>query len=236
MLQAKDLNPGYEPTHDLDRDLRFLEITRTKYDFELLPVSDMPLLLQKGVFDRTFSIVSNGSQRSKSIDEEVKSKSVKYAYVTHADGRYALGALALARSLEKVSKYKLIVMYSEPEAMHFLGHLKNVELRYVDKITNPFDHGQSRFQATFTKLRVFEIEGYDKLTFIDSDAVVLKNIDDLFEMTGFNAAPDLGMSLPDAKPTFNSGVFSFDPNTVDFIDILRASFVYESDDGEIRDF
>lgn len=232
-LKEKDLQPGYEPHHDIDRDLRFLETVRSKYDFELLPISDMEVLNRVGVFDGRFSIARK-APAAKWISDTPTEK--KFAYVTHAEGRYALGALALARSLEKTSPHKLIVLHSDEYAPHYLGHLPNVELRYVNKITNPSTKGQSRFAGTYTKLRAFEIKGYDRLTFIDSDAVVLKDVDDLFEGVGFCAAPDLGLQPVPAIKNFNSGVFSFSPKDIDFSDMLNASMSFDSDDGGDQGF
>ena len=234
-LEEKDLCPGYEPHHDMDRDLRFLEITRSIYDFELLPASKMDILEQCGVFDRSFSISTRRSSRSVAMLPSYKNER-RCAYVTHADGRYSLGAMALARSLQKNSNYKLIVMYSEPDAPHYLSHLPNVELRYVDKIQNPNKHGQVRFASAYSKLWVFDIAGYDRLTFIDSDAVVLQNVDDIFQRKGFWAAPDLGLDPVKAKGQFNSGVFSFDTKAVDFRDVLSATPSYESSDGGDQGF
>ena len=233
-LKDKDLKPGYEPSHDIDRDLRFLETVRAKYDFELLPASDMEVLEKSGVFDRTFSVATKS--RSLAAKAPATPAGRRYAYVTHADGRYGLGAIALARSLERHSDHKLIVLHSDEFAPHYLSHVPNVELRHVDRIMNPSREGQSRFSATYTKLRVFEIEGYDRLTFIDSDAVVLQPIDDLFEASGFCAAPDLGLEPVPAKRSFNSGVFSFDTARTDFAHILNSSLSFQSDDGGDQGF
>lgn len=232
-LKEKDIKPGYEPHHDIDRDLRFLETVRAKYDFELFPVSDMEVLDSAGVFDGRFSIARKAPAEKRIFDSFAEKK---FAYVTHVEGRYALGALALARSLERTSPHKLIVLYSDEYAPHYLGHLPNVELRYVNKIANPSTKGQGRFANTYTKLRAFEIKGYDRLTFVDSDAVVLKGVDDLFEGDGFCAAPDLGLAPVPAVKTFNSGVFSFSPKDIDFADMLNASMSFDSDDGGDQGF
>jgi len=48
---------------------------------------------------------------------------------------------------------------------------------------------------------------YDKMVYVDSDAMVLKNCDELFDYPELSAVPD--MSWVDI---FNSGVFVFKPN------------------------
>ena len=60
---------------------------------------------------------------------------------------------------------------------------------------------------TFTKINCWLLENYSKCVFLDSDIVVLQNIDDLFEREEFSAAPDAGW--PDC---FNSGVFVYRPS------------------------
>ena len=50
-----------------------------------------------------------------------------------------------------------------------------------------------RFGAAYTKLRAFELEGLDKVVFLDADTVVLQNVDDLFDRPAIAAAPDFFM-------------------------------------------
>jgi len=62
---------------------------------------------------------------------------------------------------------------------------------------------------------------------LDSDIVVLKNIDDLFEREEFSAAPDAGW--PDC---FNSGVFVYRPSKETFTKLVQfASQQNASFDG-----
>ncbi len=198
-LQDKDVAAGYENKHSLDLDLHFLRAIRDQYDFELVGLSKMDILAP--FLDR---------QEARAAEKPLTSSGMKgNIYVTLADGRYAIGAMALARSLAAVSDVPLLVMHTDPYTPRLLAHLPNVSTLKVDPVDNPHTHGQSRFAGTFTKLRVFDLLDYDRITFVDADCVLLKCIDDLFAHEGFLAAPDWGTELHIA---FNSGVFSFTPS------------------------
>jgi glycogenin glucosyltransferase len=78
---------------------------------------------------------------------------------------------------------------------------------------------------TFTKINCWLLEQYSKCVFLDSDCVVLRNIDDLFQREELSASPDAGW--PDC---FNSGVFVYRPSKetyrklVEFANQQDASF------------
>lgn len=63
----------------------------------------------------------------------------------------------------------------------------------------------------FVKLRLWELEQYRKVVFLDADALVVQNIDRLFDFPEFVAAPNLYESLADFH-RMNSGVFVAEPN------------------------
>lgn len=80
---------------------------------------------------------------------------------------------------------------------------------------------------TFTKINCWLLEQYEKCVFLDSDCVVLRPIDDLFQREEFSAAPDAGW--PDC---FNSGVFVFKPSKETFRQLMNfASQQNSSFDG-----
>lgn len=201
-LQEKDVTAGYENKHSLDLDLHFLRAVRSNFDFELIGLSHMEILAP---------FLDRSAQKTLSVTRESSEPLHKHKkiYTTLADGRYAIGAMALARSLAKVTDIPLLVLHSDPQVPRLLAHIPNIITKSVEPLANPHTHGQARFALTFTKLQVFKLTEFDRITFIDSDAVVLKNIDDLFEMNGFWAAPDWGVNL---NAQFNSGVFSFTPS------------------------
>lgn len=81
--------------------------------------------------------------------------------------------------------------------------------------------------VTFSKLHVWKMVEYTKCVFLDADALVLSNVDDLFERDEFAAAPDIGW--PDL---FNSGVFVAAPNIATFSALVNLAKTEGSYDGE----
>ncbi len=72
----------------------------------------------------------------------------------------------------------------------------------------------------FVKLRLWELEQYEKVVFLDADTLVVQNIDRLFDYPEFAAAPNLYESLADFH-RLNSGVFSAKPDRRTFDSMLE---------------
>ena len=72
---------------------------------------------------------------------------------------------------------------------------------------NPLDN--------FCKLRLWELEQFDKVVFIDADAIVIRDISKLFHYPEFSAAPNLYETLADMH-RLNSGVFVARPSRKTF--------------------
>ncbi len=138
----------------------------------------------------------------------------KQAYVTlvtNAD--YAMGALALVRSLRLTgADADLVVMHTggtPAEALEPLAALGALlvpaELLPTSDAFNerhqrarlhanaPFTKGNKPAFHTpldnFAKLRLWQLTEYERVVFIDADAVVVRNIDRLFGYPEFSAAP-----------------------------------------------
>ena len=93
-------------------------------------------------------------------------------------------------------------------------------------------HGQAPFTKgrkpdfhtpldNFVKLRLWQLEDYTRCVFIDADAIVLRNIDELFDYPEFSAVPNVYESLADFH-RLNSGVFLAAPSAAAFADMLRT--------------
>ena len=86
----------------------------------------------------------------------------------------------------------------------------------VDQL-NSDDHkhlqlsSRPEWEITLMKIKCWLLNRYSKCVFLDSDCVVLRPIDDLFERKEFSASPDAGW--PDR---FNSGVFVYRPSKETF--------------------
>jgi len=142
------------------------------------------------------------------------------AFVTLVSGDYHHGARALARSLAKVSDIPLVVMCPPGADVAALAR-SGITTVEVPEIINPHTHfgaTQSRFAATFTKLNAFRLDFLDRAVFVDSDAIVLRPIDHLFDLEGFWAVRDRDFARE--LPGFNSGVFAYAPDPAMFDDMM----------------
>lgn len=157
--------------------------------------------------------------------------------VTNPD--YVLGATALVRSLKLTgTDADLVVMHTggvDEAALQPLAAL-GTRLYRADLLPtsdafnerhrrarihagNPFTKGRKPDFHTpldnFAKLRLWELEEYERVVFIDADAVVVRNIDRLFLYPEFSAAPNVYEGLADFH-RLNSGVFVAKPSRVTF--------------------
>jgi inositol 3-alpha-galactosyltransferase len=118
----------------------------------------------------------------------------KYAYTTLITrGSYLAGVIILAHTLRKQgSRYPLVVYYtsgvsdSAVQALEMEKEPLNLILEKVDLLLPPA-HVKTwliaeRFTDTWTKLRVFELFGYDAVCYLDADmAIFNRSMDCVFE-------------------------------------------------------
>lgn len=157
--------------------------------------------------------------------------------VTNAD--YVMGATALARSIRlSGSLADIVVLHTEAVNAEQLTILEEFACRLVEvdhlPLSDAFNmrhaRGNLHSAAPFTKgrkplfhspldnfckLRLWQLMDYRTCVFIDADAIVLKNIDRLFDYPEFSAAPNVYESLADFH-RLNSGVFVARPSLATF--------------------
>ena len=106
-----------------------------------------------------------------------------------------------------------------------------LEIIEVPAIPNPNDkvHVKGWVNAGYTKLHVFNLTRFRKVVYIDADALVLENIEDLFARPGpVAAAPDV---FPPDK--FNAGVMVVTPSAGLFADMrARIGDLLSHDGGD----
>jgi lipopolysaccharide biosynthesis glycosyltransferase len=264
-LSAKDMAPGYEPAHSIDTDLAFLRGCIAEFpDARLYNLSDSANLAtyvpaptrlngpsmaelppaQLGESKERVVVTLRPSGRAKPVVvhaapdrrlwREIDGR--RCAYVTVVAGNYHHGARALANSLRETTDVPLLALCTA-DANKIALAASGIHVVDIPEIANPNLPGtfQRRFGTTYTKLNVFRLDFLDRIVYLDSDTVVLKNIDDLFEGTGFAAAPDAGIERP-SPDTFNSGVFAADPSFELFEELLRRLPYTPSKDGGDQGF
>jgi len=124
---------------------------------------------------------------------------------------FSPGAEALLFSLRKTTTKATLVVLVTPEVS---ARVRRVLGRAADSvvdvlpISNPHaTHVAGWADAGFTKLRIWQQTQFDRIVYVDADAVVVDNIDELFALdVAFAAAPDV---FPPDK--FNAGVLVIKP-------------------------
>ncbi len=157
-----------------------------------------------------------------------------FAYATLATNPdYALGALALARSLRSVgARHSLLVLATE--GADRLDELEREGCRilpvrrpafseaFVERHARAALHREAPFIKgdkpgfhdpldNFCKLHLWRLTEYRKIVFIDADALAVKPCDRLFEYPAFSAAPNVYEALADFG-RMNSGVLVAAPD------------------------
>ena len=167
----------------------------------------------------------------------------KFAYATLVTGAdYAIGALALARSLRAVdSAWPLVALCTdaagdlralEAEGCRLL-RVKQPPLSAAFRARHeraalhrraPFEKGgKPNFHVpldNFCKLHIWQLTDYQRVVFLDADTLVVKNIDKLFGYPEFSAAPNLYETLADMH-RLNSGVFVAAPAAATYRSMLE---------------
>ena len=165
------------------------------------------------------------------------------AYVTLVTNEdYGLGALALARSLKRAGAQVPLVVLATSGAGR-LGELEAEGCRIVEAPALPLStafrerHGRTSLHAAapftkggkpafhdpldnFAKLRLWELDEYERVVFLDADSIVVRNIDRLLDYPEFSAAPNLYETLGDFH-RLNSGVFVAKPSKATFERMLE---------------
>ncbi|MDZ5698032.1 glycosyltransferase [Chelativorans sp. M5D2P16] len=162
--------------------------------------------------------------------------------VTNAD--FAKGATALVRSLKlSGTRADIVVMHTGGVGEADLAPIAalGATLRQIELLPtsdafnarhareeihgrNPFTKGEKPAFHTpldnFAKLRLWQLTDYERVVFIDADAIVIRNIDRLFSYPEFSAAPNVYESLADFH-RLNSGVFVARPAEQTFAAMLE---------------
>ena len=151
-----------------------------------------------------------------------------YSYVSLlTDDTYTYGVILLAETLKQVnSQYPLHILVTKnvsESCLEILNELDNVSYEFVENITisqNIIEHNKALdnrlatiWTDTWTKLRIFDLTKFDKIIFLDSDIMVFKNLDHLFEKPHFTAAVDGEyFNLWSDDIHFNAGCLVIEPN------------------------
>ncbi len=171
------------------------------------------------------------------FEEPARNAHAYVTLVTNPD--YVTGAVALLRSLRRTgTEADLVVLHTSGVEGADLDALREFSPRLgaCERLPTsaafnerhergrlhqaaPFTKGGKPVFHTpldnFVKLRLWQLEDYESVVFIDADAIVLKSCDKLFGYPEFCAAPNVYEALADFH-RMNSGVFTARPSRATF--------------------
>lgn len=145
------------------------------------------------------------------------------------DPSYLKGTLVLYESLKRTNTrfpFTVLVTHAEnlQREINLLKSIEKSDRNFYVLLHEPIKLpayvneflGKYSFEAwinSFDKLLVFDLEQYDKVVFLDSDMVILKNIDSLFDKEHLTAVQDAYWPLPlhENNRGMNSGVMVIKP-------------------------
>ncbi len=139
---------------------------------------------------------------------------------------YLKGVLVLNHNLKKLfSKYDLLCIINETiteETRKILDYF-GIKYKEIKSIEYTNSTGYSWWGHTFDKLNIFSLTEYDKLVYLDSDFLILENLDELFKINGYTMASD----IPFNEERFNSAVMVIKPNLEIYNTLLKIVDYYK---------
>lgn len=148
---------------------------------------------------------------------------------------YLPGASVLCKTVRRYNKYPIYIMVSKEVSETTCHRLSTIcdGIIHVPSISSPYSNNNKTEEAAswenseYTKLNLWNMCQFDKIVYIDLDAMIVTTTDELFDLdTDFAAAPDI---FPPDK--FNAGVLVIRPNADIFNSMLEKVHILPSYDG-----
>lgn len=143
----------------------------------------------------------------------------KKSYITLlSSDNYLLSVLVLNESLKRVnSVYPLTVAVTKDLSKFTIDTLikSKINIEFIDRFIlnnkgfDKFVKNKPQILNTLSKIELFKLTNYNKLVYLDSDSIILKNIDDLFRYPD-GSATYLEVGVIDDVAF--SGLMVFNPN------------------------
>lgn len=162
------------------------------------------------------------------------SPKVAYVSVLHSSEAYVCGAIALAQSILRANTNfpnDLLLLVDKSIGPKSITGLKAAgwKIQRIKRILSPFAKRGAYNRWNYSKLRIWQLTEYDKIIFIDSDLVLLKNLDHLFVYPQLSAAPN-------HKVLFNSGLMVIEPSQCMFQQMMNKTDKVRSYNGGDQGF
>jgi glycogenin glucosyltransferase len=168
--------------------------------------------------------------------------------------KYLLGVLALYKSLFNTgTKYPFYVAITNDISKESIAVLENDNINIIkldsniqlpEEIKNKnTKSGYSQWNNTLQKLSIFQLTRFKKIVYLDSDMLILNNIDELFNKKHMSAVV-AGALIPGREEwkLLNSGLMVIEPkknlgtNIAKTIDIVSKNKEYFGDQDLIQEY
>lgn len=169
----------------------------------------------------------------------------EYVYGTFLIGdKYTKGVLALHKSLLATNTTHPFVVFACDCSHNIVELLTNSGciVQNVERLMPPTPiieknriAGVDRWNNTFTKLRILSFIQYEKIIMLDSDMMVQRNIDHLFEMKHMSAVAAGNHARPEYVD-LNSGLMVIKPSNIEFEKVIDKFALLASSDSELAKF
>ncbi|CAM9834926.1 unnamed protein product, partial [Chrysoparadoxa australica] len=157
---------------------------------------------------------------------------MRRAYVTLLYSDFVDGTRALGQSLRLSGTEADTIVLVTPDVKQSTRAKLDADgwdVQEVEVKPNPNARFQSRLVNVYTKLTIFSMVDYDSIVFLDSDTLVLSNIDELFECKPFCAVMRHSELL-------NSGVLAVTPDLNVYDDMMAKTPTFDSYTGGDQGF
>ncbi|GAM18226.1 hypothetical protein SAMD00019534_014010, partial [Acytostelium subglobosum LB1] len=130
----------------------------------------------------------------------------EYAYATFVNNdQYAKGVLALKQSLDSAQTlYPMIVLVTEQVSQETVSRLQNLgcitEVAPAIQLDSDVSVQVARWLPAFSKFKAWMMTKYTRIIWLDSDMLIIKNIDHLFSFIDMNE-PETIYATVDADAT-----------------------------------
>jgi len=182
-------------------------------------------------YKSNYTVVQNGNsvtkQPAKPSSWLVKSNE-KNIYVTFSNNdQYTMGIIALKMSMIDVGcRYDLLVFVTVDVSQEMRSQMEAIKCIVIEtdmvEIPKEISVQIERWRPAFTKFRAWQLTDYERIIWLDSDMLLLKSLDPLFELVH----PDHPMTMyaaidadanscsykPDRLKLINSGIMVLTPS------------------------
>ncbi|XP_031491546.1 UDP-glucuronate:xylan alpha-glucuronosyltransferase 2-like isoform X2 [Nymphaea colorata] len=141
-----------------------------------------------------------------------RSRREAYVTVLHSSEQYVCGAITLAHTLHHTNTTRDLVILVDntiTPSTRLALRAAGWKIRDIRRIRNPYAQRGTYNEYNYSKLRLWQLADYDRVVFVDSDVLILGNVDLLFDFPELSATGDDGM-------IFNSGLMVIEPSACMF--------------------